>query len=52
MELESSRMALACDTEDDVGPVLQLIEGLTKLVRVAIIGSLEGLRGGVRFLVD
>lgn len=52
MELESSRMALACDTEDDVGPVLQLIEGLTKLVRVAIIGSLEGLRGGVRFLLD
>lgn len=52
MELESSRMALACDTDDDVGPVLLLVEVLTKLVRVAFIGSLEGLREGVRFLVD
>lgn len=45
-------MDLACDTEDDVGPVLLLVDGLAKLVRVAIIGSLEGLREGVRFLVD
>lgn len=31
---------------------LQLVEGLTKRVRVSIIGSLEELREGVRFLVD
>lgn len=30
---------------------LQLVDGLTKRVRVAIIGSLETLREGVRFLV-
>lgn len=44
-------MALACDTEDDVGPVLLLVDGLTKRVRVSINGSLEGLREGVCFLV-
>lgn len=49
--LELEILGLACDTEDDVGPVLLLVEGLTKRVRVAIIGSLEGLRVGVRFLV-
>lgn len=31
---------------------LQLVEGITKLVRVAFNGSLEGLREDVRFLVD
>lgn len=50
--LELEILGLACDTEDDVGPVLLLVEGLTKLVRVAINGSLEGLREDVRFLVD
>lgn len=50
--LELEILGLACDTEDDVGHVLFLVEGLTKLVRVAIIGSLEGLREDVRFLVD
>lgn len=39
--LELEILGLACDTEDDVGPVLYLVDGLTNLVRVAIIGSLE-----------